>query len=71
MPRTSEMRESKFLKQSDLSAGPALLTVAGCQQENVAMEGQKPELKWVLLFREKIALARLRRVIAERFAVFR
>jgi hypothetical protein len=51
MPKTSEMRESKFLKQSDVGAG-ALFTVTGCAQYNVAMQGAEPEMKWCLSFHE-------------------
>jgi hypothetical protein len=51
MPKTSEMRESKFLKQSDIGAG-ALMTVAGCNPHNVAKEGAEPETKWCLEFEE-------------------
>jgi hypothetical protein len=51
MPKTSEMRESKFLKQSDV--GKAVLwTVQGCERVNVAQEGAEPEYKWALNFRE-------------------
>ena len=51
MPRTSDMRESKFLKQSDVGAG-ALGTIQDCIQMNVAKEGADPELKWCLTFAE-------------------
>ena len=51
MPRTSEMRESKFLKQGDVGAG-ALMTVESCEQHNVAKEGVEPEMKWCLTFEE-------------------
>ena len=51
MPRTSDMRESKFLKQSDISPA-ALMTVAGVRQHNVAKEGAEPEHKWCLEFHE-------------------
>ncbi len=51
MPKVSEMRESKFLKQSDIGAG-SLLTVRGCNQHNVAKEGAEPEQKWCLEFEE-------------------
>ena len=51
MPKTSEMRESKVLKQTDVGAG-ALMTVAGCQQFNVAAQGADPEMKWCLQFNE-------------------
>jgi len=51
MPRTSEMRESKFLKQGDVGTG-ALMTVESCERYNVAKEGAEPELKWCLTFSE-------------------
>ncbi len=49
MPKTSEMRESKFLKQTDVGRG-ALGTIEGCVQMNVAKEGADPEMKWCLTF---------------------
>lgn len=49
MPKTSDMRESKFLKQSDVGRG-ALGTVESCVQMNVAKEGADPEQKWCLTF---------------------
>lgn len=51
MPKTSDMRESKFLKQGDVGAG-ALMTVEECKQYNVAKEGAEPEMKWCLSFAE-------------------
>lgn len=51
MPKTSEMRESKFMKQGDVGQG-ALLTVTGCEQHNVAKDGAEPEMKWCLTFAE-------------------
>ncbi len=45
------MRESKFLKKEDVGRG-ALVTIAGCVQHNVAMEGAAPEMKWTLNFHE-------------------
>ena len=51
MPRVSEMRESKFLKQSDVGAG-ILVTVTGCEQYNVAMQGAEHDMKWCLTFAE-------------------
>lgn len=51
MPKTSEMRESKFLKKEDVGNG-ALMTVEGCAQYNVAKEGAPPEHKWCLTFQE-------------------
>lgn len=51
MPKTSEMRESKFLKKEDVGRG-ALVTITGCIRKNVAMEGTDPEMKWCLTFSE-------------------
>jgi len=51
MPKTSDMRESKFLKQTDVGGG-MLMTVSGCEQHNVAMQGAEPEMKWCLTFKE-------------------
>jgi hypothetical protein len=51
MPKTSDMRESKFLKQSDVGGG-MLATIAGCKQYNVAQEGAAEEHKWCLTFSE-------------------
>jgi hypothetical protein len=51
MPKISEMRESKFLKQSDIGEG-ARMTVSGCERHNVAKEGADPELKWCLEFEQ-------------------
>lgn len=49
MPKTSEMRESKFLKQTDVGRG-VLGTIESCVQMNVAKEGADPEMKWCLTF---------------------
>ena len=51
MPKTSEMRDSKFLRKEDVGRG-VLVTVSGCVQKNTAMEGADPELKWCLTFQE-------------------
>jgi hypothetical protein len=51
VPRTSEMRESKFIKQSDVQT-PVLWTVTGCERHNVAQEGAEPDMKWCLTFAE-------------------
>jgi hypothetical protein len=50
-PRTSEMRDSKFMKQTDVGAG-MLVTVESCEKHNVAQEGADPEHKWCLSFAE-------------------
>jgi hypothetical protein len=51
VPKTSEMRESKFLKKEDVGNG-SLMTVESCEQHNVAKEGAPPEHKWCLTFSE-------------------
>ena len=51
MAKTSEMRESKFLKQGDVGTG-MLMTVEGCDKHNVAKDGAEPEMKWCLTFEE-------------------
>lgn len=51
MPKTSEMRESKFLKQAEVSK-PVLWTVHGIEKVNVAKEGADPEYKWAMNFHE-------------------
>lgn len=52
MPNINDMKDSKFLKRADVGAGK-LLTVLRCQQENVAMQGEAPEMKWCLYFVEE------------------
>lgn len=52
MPKTSEMRESKFLKKEDIPTPAALWTVTGVKQYNVAMQGADPEMKWCMTFEE-------------------
>jgi len=49
--KTGDMRESKFLKQSDVGRG-ALLTISGIVQHNVAKDGADPELKYCMTFLE-------------------
>ena len=51
MPKTSEMRESKFLKKEDVGRG-VLVTINGCLQKNVAQPGADPDHKWCLTFDE-------------------
>ena len=53
MPRIVEMIESKFLKKEDVGGERGVLvTISGCQQANVAMQGADPEMKWTLAFAE-------------------
>lgn len=49
--RIGEMKESKYIKKEDVGQGK-LVTIADLQQQNVAMEDQPPEMKWVIHFHE-------------------
>lgn len=51
MPRIAEMIESKFLKKEDVDP-PVLVTIDRVAQNNVAMQGADPEMKWCLYFVE-------------------
>lgn len=52
MPRVSDLKQSKYLTKEDCTP-PILVTIAGYEQVNVAMENQVPELKWALKFDEQ------------------
>lgn len=49
--RIGDMKESKFLKKEDVGHGK-LVTITSLEQQNVAMEDQPSELKWIVHFRE-------------------
>lgn len=49
--RIGEMKESKYLKKEDVGHGK-LVTIISLDQQNVAMEDQPPDLKWIMHFRE-------------------
>ena len=49
--KIGEMRESKYLKKEDVGRGK-LVTVESLEQQNVAMEDQPPELKWIIHFKK-------------------
>jgi hypothetical protein len=51
MAKVGEMVQSKYLKQSDVP-DPVIVTVQGVKQINLAKEGEEPELKWAIKFRE-------------------
>lgn len=48
----NEMKESKYLKKEDVGQGK-LLTIKGLSQENVALESQPEELKYIMFFNEE------------------
>lgn len=49
----NQLKESKYLKKEDCGQG-ILVTIKGLSEENMAMEGQPPEMKWVLHFMEAV-----------------
>ncbi len=49
--RIGEMKSSKFLKKEDAGTGK-LVTIAKLDQQNVALDDQEPEMKWVIHFQE-------------------
>jgi len=49
--RIGEMKNSKFLKKEDAGEGK-LVTIASMEQQNVALDDQPPEMKWILHFHE-------------------
>jgi hypothetical protein len=44
------MMESKYLKKSDVEAGPMNVKVVSCLQENVALEDKPVEMLWIMRF---------------------
>lgn len=51
MARTSDMIESKYLKQAD-APDPVIVTVSKVGRINIAKEGDTPDEKWAVRFRE-------------------
>ena len=45
----NDMKESKYLKKSDVEP-PIKVTITHLNQENLAMQGQPEELKWIINF---------------------
>ena len=50
--KIGEMKESKYLRKEDVGQG-RLFTIQSLIQENVAMDKQPEELKWVMYFEEE------------------
>jgi hypothetical protein len=46
------MKNSKFLKKEDVGEDGTLVTIKRVEQINVALEGDPPEEKWCMSFRE-------------------
>ena len=51
MPNIHDLKQSKFLTKNDVTPA-VLVTIRGFSQENVAITGAEPELKWALSFDE-------------------
>lgn len=51
MPRVNDMIESKYLKQGDVP-DPVIVTVRKIGRINIAKEGDPPEEKWAIMFKE-------------------
>ena len=51
MTKISEMIESKYLKQSDVP-GDTVVTIKKIGKQNIAKEGDEPEMKWLVRFAE-------------------
>lgn len=47
----NDLKKSKFLKKEDVTP-PVLVTIAGCEEVNVAKEGVEPEMRWALHLKE-------------------
>lgn len=47
----NQLKESKYLKKEDCGPG-ILVTIKGLSEENMAMEGQAPDMKWCIHFQE-------------------
>ena len=52
MAKTSEMIESKYLKQADVVDEEMVVTIVKVGKGNIAKEGDEPELKWMVRFNE-------------------
>ncbi len=49
----NDLKDSKYLKKADVEP-PILVTIARITQENLAQQGQEPEMKYVLHFAEDL-----------------
>ena len=51
MPRIGDIKQSRFLTQSEVDP-PVLVTIAGFEEIDVARPGAEPEMRWCIEFRE-------------------
>lgn len=50
--KTSELKQSKYLKKEDCGDDGILVTITGLKQENVALDGKPEDMKWLISFKE-------------------
>ncbi len=50
MPNVNDLKQSRFLTQKDLQK-PMLVTITGYDEVNVALENAKPDMRYVLHFK--------------------
>ena len=67
MPRVSDLTESKYLKKEDFPA-PRVVTVSHYDQVNMAKQGEKPDMKYVIYFKELDKPMTLNKTNGNRFA---
>lgn len=48
--KTSELKQSKYMKKEDCGDDGILVTIKALKQENVAPDNKPEELKWILYF---------------------
>ena len=48
--KTSELKQSKYMKKEDCGDDGILVTIAALKQENVAPDNKPEEMKWILYF---------------------
>lgn len=49
----NEMKESKYMKKEDVGQG-ALVTIDRMDHQDVSMENQPEEMKWIMYFKEQV-----------------
>lgn len=52
MPKTSQMKKSKFLKRTDITEEGVLVTIRKVAERNVARANERPDMKWCMWFAE-------------------
>ena len=53
MPKVDDLRQSNYLKQGDVDP-PILVTIDHWEEHNMGKEGQPPDMKYVLFFKEDV-----------------